>query len=528
MTYRIKKQELTQEQIDWKVRQNQPLSVAYDYFLTDLRDHIVKGDDIRDFKNWECFGQKSLYQYGQAMDNNRRTINQNLNGKTVDEFQVENILKKFDKADLIDPVPHNDYTYDCGEVACTDSNIICVTDYFVKSGIDVSKYDCIIELGGGYGALANVILNNDAFKGRYIVFDFEDMKSIYEYYIQHSIEFLSNPTEISINENESVLLISTWGLSEMPFVFRDEILNQIKLQTSQFDYYLTMNRELGLWDSESEELQKKCSEEYRDNLSYFTKVFDWEKPINADNGLSVPNKKWPVRVYTEDYGKPSYMFVGTFWKKKDDEAASCRIVRLYYHHDIHKWKPFRADHAPPQIKTIDTQIPAHLCRQWCKEIGYTNLSSPQFMIDYSWPPTRIQEEKESRIGVVGGGTTYNQIGLSIPPGKTAYEQASWAHMTPKSPKFAIVMEDEQRDDFISGDKFIKCLLTKTVPIYWGAHNIDKYFNVDGIIRFDRTEQLQNIINNICNVLDDKYYENLWWVIEENYHIALEAVIKGKE
>jgi hypothetical protein len=204
------------------------------------------------------------------------------------------------------------------------------------------------------------------------------------------------------------------------------------------------------------------------------------------------------------------------------------INSQYYHHDIRNWKPFRADHAPPQIKTIDTQIPIHLCRQWCREIGYTNLSSPQFMIDYSWPPTRVQEEKENRIGVIEKGNVYNQIHPSIPPGKTAHEQASWAHMAPKSPKFAIVMEDEQRDDFISGNKLIKCLLTKTVPIYCGAPNINEYFNIDGIILFNGTEQLQNIINNICNVLDDKYYENLWWVIEENYHIALEAVKKGKE
>ena len=104
-------------------------------------------------------------------------------------------------------------------------------------------------------------------------------------------------------------------------------------------------------------------------------------------------------------------------KQKPKNYTSNLINRQYYHHDIHKWKPFRADHAPPQIKTIDTQIPIHLCRQWCREIGYTNLSSPQFMIDYSWPPTRVQEEKENRIGVMGGGNTYNQVHPSIPPRK---------------------------------------------------------------------------------------------------------------
>ena len=203
------------------------------------------------------------------------------------------------------------------------------------------------------------------------------------------------------------------------------------------------------------------------------------------------------------------------------------INKEYYYYDTHKWKPFHCLHLTPR-PLISTQLPTHLCRQWCKEIGYTNLSSPQFMIDYSWPPTRVQEEKENRIGVMGGGSTYNQIHSSIPPGKTAAEQASWAHMAPKSPKFAIVVEDEQGDDLISGDKFIKCLLTKTVPIYCGAPNIGDYFNTHGIVLFDTTEQLQNIINNICNVLDDKYYKNMWQVVEENHQIALEAVVKGKE
>ena len=177
-----------------------------------------------------------------------------------------------------------------------------------------------------------------------------------------------------------------------------------------------------------------------------------------------------------------------------------------------------------RLKTIDTQIPAHLCRQWCKEIGYTNLSSPQFMIDYSWPPTRIQEEKENRIGVIEKGNVYNQIHPSIPPGKTAHEQASWAHMAPKSPKFAIVVEDEQRDDFISGDKFIKCLLTKTVPIYCGAPNVGEYFNMNGICIFNTIEEMHTITNNICNVLGDDFYEKLWWAIEENYQIALGAIV----
>lgn len=62
-------------------------------------------------------------------------------------------------------------------------------------------------------------------------------------------------------------------------------------------------------------------------------------------------------------------------------------------------------------------------------------------------------------------------------------------------KFSIIIENVKRVNWIT-EKLIDCFATKTVPIYYGCPNVNEWFDMDGIIKFNTVEELNNILNNL--------------------------------
>ncbi len=77
------------------------------------------------------------------------------------------------------------------------------------------------------------------------------------------------------------------------------------------------------------------------------------------------------------------------------------------------------------------------------------------------------------------------------------------------------METSQEKNYFS-EKLIDCLLTETIPIYWGCPNIGDYFDMRGILQFndinDLYVKLNNTNLNLC-------YENGLEYIKNNFEIA---------
>ena len=87
--------------------------------------------------------------------------------------------------------------------------------------------------------------------------------------------------------------------------------------------------------------------------------------------------------------------------------------------------------------------------------------------------------------------------------------------------FNVVVENVIYNNWYNkiGDNFI----TKTVPIYWGCPNISEFgYNERGIIRFETSEQLLEIINNLS---PEKYYEMLPY-INHNYELVKSDTFKN--
>lgn len=84
--------------------------------------------------------------------------------------------------------------------------------------------------------------------------------------------------------------------------------------------------------------------------------------------------------------------------------------------------------------------------------------------------------------------------------------------------YHIAVENSRNKNYFT-EKIIDAFLTKTIPIYWGCPNINEFFNKEGIIVFNTTDELISIVNN----LTPEFYESKKDIIEENFNKAKQYV-----
>ena len=82
--------------------------------------------------------------------------------------------------------------------------------------------------------------------------------------------------------------------------------------------------------------------------------------------------------------------------------------------------------------------------------------------------------------------------------------------------FSIVIENSKEDYYFT-EKLTDCLLSGTIPIYWGCPSIGDFFNIKGMIIFDTLDELKEILNN----LTIEKYKSMELYIKENFEKAKE-------
>ena len=94
-----------------------------------------------------------------------------------------------------------------------------------RTSKEIQDCDIIVEIGGGYGAMA-LLVHRLGFKGRYIIYDLPEFSLLQQYYLSNvgvtGVEFITQfPNEIDCD-----LLIGLFSLGEMPLETRSMILAQ--------------------------------------------------------------------------------------------------------------------------------------------------------------------------------------------------------------------------------------------------------------------------------------------------------------
>ena len=85
----------------------------------------------------------------------------------------------------------------------------------------------------------------------------------------------------------------------------------------------------------------------------------------------------------------------------------------------------------------------------------------------------------------------------------------------KDYRFSLIIENEPSNNWFT-EKLIDCLVTGTVPVFWGCPNIHEFFDTRGFILFNNINQIPSIKAD-CN---KTVYENLLPFIKKNYYSAL--------
>lgn len=83
-------------------------------------------------------------------------------------------------------------------------------------------------------------------------------------------------------------------------------------------------------------------------------------------------------------------------------------------------------------------------------------------------------------------------------------------------QFHLAIENSKQENYFT-EKLIDCLITKTIPIYYGCPNIEEYFDTNGWILLETGEPSEVIQK--CSVLHESYYMNYIETIEKNYKLA---------
>ena len=81
-------------------------------------------------------------------------------------------------------------------------------------------------------------------------------------------------------------------------------------------------------------------------------------------------------------------------------------------------------------------------------------------------------------------------------------------------RFSIVIEN-YIDDYWFTEKICNCFANKTIPIYYGAREINEFFNWKGIIDIHKVEDFEKTIRTV-SLNPSGIYENYLGAIDDNY------------
>jgi hypothetical protein len=116
---------------------------------------------------------------------------------------------------------------------------------------------------------------------------------------------------------------------------------------------------------------------------------------------------------------------------------------------------------------------------------------------------QIAENLKGKIDIFGGAANTQRVGSAESPWDSKFQYLN-------DYMFQIVVENDKYETYFT-EKLTDCFATGTIPVYWGAPDIGKYFNTDGMI----------IINDQIdlNLLTSDYYYSKIDAIKENFDIV---------
>lgn len=118
-----------------------------------------------------------------------------------------------------------------------------LSQWEAATGWRISNIDSIVEIGGGYGAMA-LVCRKLGFTGSYIIYDLPEFSLLQEYYLSNTIgvnniEFANYPGKL--NRVSADLLVAAYSIGEMDIKARTDVLNRGDICSYLFVYSDSFN-----------------------------------------------------------------------------------------------------------------------------------------------------------------------------------------------------------------------------------------------------------------------------------------------
>jgi len=180
-------------------------------------------------------------------------------------------------------------------------------------------------------------------------------------------------------------------------------------------------------------------------------------------------------------------------------------IYSYVEGNTHKFKEIWSHDAEFIEKVKGTFVPFGGC--WIDEKDYgVHSKSKSFSIIASGKRQLPGHQLRHQI-VQAGGSNIDVLGNGYKPIKDKIEGL-------RDYRYHFAIENCKKDFWFT-EKLIDCLVTGTIPIYWGCPSISKFFNVDGFIIFNDLQELKDKLK-LCT---PSYYESKFSIIQENFNLA---------
>lgn len=149
---------------------------------------------------------------------------------------------------------------------------------------------------------------------------------------------------------------------------------------------------------------------------------------------------------------------------------------------------------------------------WIKEEDHKIYSKTKNFSIIASAKRQLEGHRLRHQIVEGGGNSIDVFG-------NGYKAIDYKLEGLKDYRYQFVVENVKTDLWFT-EKLIDCLVTGTIPIYWGSSSIKHLFNTDGFIEFDSLYELKDKLK-LC---DSAYYSSKKEAIKENFERAKEFIL----
>lgn len=239
---------------------------------------------------------------------------------------------------------------------------------------------------------------------------------------------------------------------------------------------------------------------------------------------------WPL--VEVDYDRPIELFIDSFigynpnknsfkvlWVKESEEISKFKSMAIEHH------KKFDA------VITFDEDILSKCNNSYFLEFGTSWIKDFDLNRAKTFQVSHLTGFKEITHGhILRKKIHYKQNKINIPKdfyisqyGGVENSFNNKVLFDSKNPlfesQFHICIENSRQNNYFT-EKLIDCLVTKTIPIYWGCENIENFFDING---FFIAKDFDDIIK-ICNSLNENTYKEKEEYVNKNFELSQKYII----